>query len=101
MTPNPRFSFPDSAPEGAIDPADCNSTNDEGSWLWVETVLAPIGLTLVCVEMKYSEPELQKVGPQFPELIGAEIFKHDFGHFDSLKKGDPFKIYYHLYTASL
>jgi hypothetical protein len=67
---------------------------------WLETI-AKLGFTCVCVQMKYSEAVILRAGPQFPEILGQELTASDLGHFDSMKQGDPFDLYFYGHTKKL
>jgi transcriptional regulator with XRE-family HTH domain len=72
-----------------IDPA--------GTWdgfEWVQEVTEPLGWTVIGVSVKFSKPELERVGPRFEERLGDKMEELGIGMFDSMKQGDPFVIYY-------
>ncbi len=88
----PRFqpspTVPSGAPPDGCDPADANR-----SWPWLES-MAQLGFVCVCVEMAFDAAKLQRFG--HPEILCPLLITEEFGHFDSLGKGDPFTLFYYV-----
>jgi hypothetical protein len=84
---------PDGIPN--FDPADNNR-----SWEWVRTITA-LGLTVAAVQVECSLADLERVGLGFERRIGRALQAADLGHFDALKQGRPFVLYFYLHTVRL
>jgi hypothetical protein len=92
----PRFSQPDAPGLGAqpqCDPADACQ-----SWEWIGE-MAKIGFTIVVVEMRFEPDKLQQFGP--PEVLAAQLVTEKEGHFDSAQKGNPFNLFFNVFTEEL
>ena len=92
---NPRFSMPPAEPQIAIDPAAANVNME-----WLQG-MAKNGFTVVVVEVKSWADALGKVEAGFEERIGAELTESKLGHYDSLRTGAPFILYFYLHTETL
>ena len=95
---NPRFTLGALASSGVPDRVDPASANT--CWEWVGSI-SKLGWSVVAVEMKYSKPHLEKVGPGFEEWIGEELGQAGLGEFDSLEAGDPFKLFFYFGVGCL
>ena len=93
----PRFSQGAAAaagtPGGPIYPADANQCRE-----WIES-MGKLGFTITVVERKYDPQALQQFGP--PEMLATQLLSEELGHFDSILRGDPFKLYFYTITKAL
>lgn len=81
------------APDGPVDPADANQC-----WEWIEN-MGKLGFTTCAVEMRFDVQALEQFGP--PEVLATQLLSEDLGSFDSIKRGDPFKLYFYANTSTL
>lgn len=81
------------APSQVLDPSEANTC-----WEWLQQ-MAKIDFTVVAVEMKYAPATLQRFGP--PEVLAASLMNEELGHFDSLKQGDPFTLFFYAFADIL
>ena len=102
MKPASRFSM-DSTPAAppsadhtqGIDPSLANL-----DWDWLAS-MAALGFTIAAVECKDIQQVLHLAGPGFERGIGEALEAAETGHFDSMKRGDPFTLFYCLHASKL
>jgi hypothetical protein len=80
------------APEHA-DPADANNW-----WEWIES-MAKIGFTIAVIEMSFDQKALEEFGP--PEVLASQLIAEELGHFDSVLRGNPFRLYFYIFRSKL
>src|SRR5579872_7053826 len=101
MNHAPRFQISDGAasemPE-RIDPAEMNQDIE-----WLQEVSRWMGLTCVCVDIpgKDFQEMLHQAGFQWERQVGDALKAEKLGEFDSIKRGDPIRIFFYLVTDSL
>ena len=89
---HPRFSQPGAAPEQPA-PAWCDPADANTEWEWIQS-MAKIGFTLVLVEMCFDRAQLEEFG--HPQVLAAQLIKEELGHFDSIKQGNPFGLFFYV-----
>ena len=89
-------------PYGLLDPAPppYDMADANTSWLWIKTVLAKIGLTVVVIEGNFGDWPTLEAG-LFGDIIGGRLEELQLGMFDAAKWGPTTRWFFNVPTAKL